>query len=311
MKTFDQFLVEAQKRIRMQRYHHGTPESSADKIKKSGFKGSEVHASTSARTADAFGKRYGKDTRTISIRVPSNSKNVQKTSGQQGVDAWGRKHHSVVMSPEYATKHITKTPTVPAPKVPRKYKDLSPFKRRTKTQPKPKTIEEAKRLRVLNLIHSTSRDNKKKIQDSGFKDSPSTGSYGQGVYTSPSRRVTRDYGHSDVNLRIVNPKVHSTDSPKDFRSRMKKWITTSSDDDLVKNKNKPVDPRKQAKAAIESGKKVVKVPNAHENPTRNVASGSYVIVDRDTANKSIVKNPRPTFRASGKSKRTKTQPKKK
>ena len=107
MKTFSQFLEET-KIIRMKRYYHGTPESSADEIHKSGFKGSEVHASTSARTADAFGKRYGKDTRTISIRVPSKSKNVERTQGQQGIDAWGRKHHSVVMSPEYASKHITK-----------------------------------------------------------------------------------------------------------------------------------------------------------------------------------------------------------
>lgn len=137
MKTFTQFLEEA-KRIRMTRYYHGTPESSADEIHKSGFKGSEVHASTSARTASAFGKRYGKDTRTVSIRVPSNSKNVEKTEGQRGVDAWGRKHHSVVMRPEYATKHITKSPTIPAPKVPKKYQDLSPFKRRTRTQPKKK-----------------------------------------------------------------------------------------------------------------------------------------------------------------------------
>ena len=129
-------------------------------------------------------------------------------------------------------------------------------------------LEEAKRMRVLNLIHSTSRDNKKRIQDSGFKDSPSTGSYGQGVYTSPSRRVTRDYGHADVNLRIVNPKVHSTDSPKQFRTKMRNWVKNSSDEDLVKGKNKPVDPRKQAKAAIESGKKIVRVPDAHENPTR-------------------------------------------
>ena len=295
----------------MTRYYHGTPESSADEIHKSGFKGSEVHASTSARTADAFGKRYGKDTRTISIRVPSKSKNVERTQGQQGVDAWGRKHHSVVMSPEYATKHITKSPTVPAPKVPKKYQDLSPFKRRTKTQI-PKTVEEAKRMRVLNLIHSTSRDNKKRIHDSGFKDSPSTGSYGQGVYTSPSRRVTRDYGHSDVNLRIVNPKVHSTDSPKQFRTKMRNWVKDSSDDDLAKGKNKPVDPRKQAKAAIESGKKIVRVPDAHENPTRkDLPKGSYVVVDKDMANRSIAKNPQPTFRASGKPRRTKTQPKRK
>ena len=133
MKTYSEFITEA-KRIKMTRYYHGTSASSADNIHKSGFKGSEVHASTSARTADAFGKRYGKDTRTLSIRVPSKSKQVQKTKGQQGIDAWGRRHHSAVMSPEYASKHITKSPTIPAPKVPKKYAHLSPFKRRTKTQ---------------------------------------------------------------------------------------------------------------------------------------------------------------------------------
>jgi hypothetical protein len=44
----------------------------------------------------------------------------------------------VVMNPEYASKHITKSPTIPAPKVPKKYQEFSPFKRRTKTQPKAK-----------------------------------------------------------------------------------------------------------------------------------------------------------------------------
>ena len=325
MKTFTQFIAEV-KKLRFVKMYHGTSTSSADKIKKSGFNTPEVYASTSKEIAKSFGNRKGEDSKVVSFRVPKKDiKNeppgkVVKTDGQRGVDDWGRKHYSTAMNPDYAKKHISKERpgVIDSPKIGRDFRDRyfknnpnSRFKRRTRTQPKPKTVEEARRMRVLNLIHSTSRENKKKIQDSGFKDSPSTGSYGQGVYTSPSRRVTRDYGHSDVNLRIVNPKVHSTDSPKDFRSRMKKWITTSSDDDLVKNKNKPVDPRKQAKAAIESGKKIVRVPNAHENPTKNVASGSYVIVDKDTANKSIVKNPRPTFRASNKPRRTQTQPKKK
>ena len=84
----------------------------------------------------------------------------------------------------------------------------------------------------------------------------------------------------------------------------------ASDEDLVKDKNRPTDPRKQSKSAIESGKKIVRVPDAHENPLRKVPRGSYIMMDKDTANKSIDHNPQPPMRAKGKERRTKTQPKK-
>lgn len=174
-------------------------------------------------------------------------------------------------------------------------------------------LEEAKRVRVLRTKHYTSPENKKEIMNKGFKDSPSSGTYHpQGksvVYTTPSSRVGNDYGTRPVSLRIVNPKIDSTDSPKGYRSKLKSWMRDASDEDLVKDKNRPTDPRKQAKSAIESGKKIVRVPDAHENPMRKVPKGSYIMVDKEVANKSIDKNPPPTMRAKDKAKRSKTQPK--
>jgi hypothetical protein len=174
--------------------------------------------------------------------------------------------------------------------------------------------EASKRVRVLKTKHYTTPENKKEIMSKGFKDSPSSGTYHpQGksvVYTTPSSRVGNDYGTKPVSLRIVNPKTHSTDSPKGYRSKLKSWMRDSSDDDLVKDKNRPTDPRKQAKSAIESGKKIVRVPDAHENPLRKVPRGSYIMVNKEVANKSIDKNPQPTMRAKDKTKRSKTQPKK-
>jgi len=176
-------------------------------------------------------------------------------------------------------------------------------------------IEEARRMKILRTAHYTSAENKKKIMDAGFKDSPSTGSYHPDnrkdiVYTTPSSRVGNDYGTRSVSLKIVNPKINSTDSPKGYRSKLKSWMRDASDEDLVKDKNRPTDPRKQSKSAIESGKKIVRVPDAHENPLRKVPKGSYIMVDKETANKSIDKNPSPTIKAQGKERRTKTQPKK-
>jgi predicted kinase len=175
-------------------------------------------------------------------------------------------------------------------------------------------INEARRMRVLRTAHYTSPENKKEIMTKGFKDSPSSGTYHpQGksvVYTTPSSRVGNDYGTRPVNLRIVNPKIHSTDSPKGYRSKLKSWMRDASDEDLVKDKNRPTDPRKQSKSAIESGKKIVRVPNAHENPMRKVPRGSYIMVNKEVANKSIDRNPQPTIKSKDKKRRTQTQPKK-
>jgi hypothetical protein len=178
-------------------------------------------------------------------------------------------------------------------------------------------IAEAKRLKVLRTAHYTSASNKENILKSGFKDSPSTGTYHPDnkkdvVYTTPKSRVGSDYGSSRVNLKIVNPKVKHTDSPRDFGKNIKKWVASSSKEDLAANKNKPTSAPDQAKSAFKSGVKVVRVPNAHGGftPKPGQPKGSYVVVDRDTANKSIDKNPQPTIRAANKSRRTQTAPKK-
>lgn len=179
-------------------------------------------------------------------------------------------------------------------------------------------IDEARRMRVLRTAHYTSASNKENILKSGFKDSPSTGTYHPDdqkgiVYTTPSSRVGTDYGYSRVNLRVVNPRMTSTDSPRDFGKNIKKWTATASDEDLAAGKGRPTSSVNQAKAAFQKGDKIVRVPNAHGGftPRPGQAQGSYVMMDKDVANKSIDRAPSRTMRAKGKQRRTKTQPKKK
>lgn len=177
-------------------------------------------------------------------------------------------------------------------------------------------IEAQRRMRVLRTAHYTTASNKNEILKSGFKDSPSSGSYHPDdrkgiVYTTPSSRVGTDYGSSRVNLKMVNPKVTHTDSPRDFGKNIKKWVASSSEEDLTANKGKPTSAVDQARSAFKKGAKVVRVPDAHGGfvPKEGNPRGSYVMMDKDTANKSIDKNPSPTMRAKGKGRRTKTQPK--
>lgn len=179
-------------------------------------------------------------------------------------------------------------------------------------------IEEARRMRILRTAHYTSNSANHEIMRSGFKDSPSTGAYHPDdrkgiVYTTPSPKVGSDYGHSRVNLRLVNPKVTKTDSPMDFGKKIKNWVATSSKEDLAANKNKPTSAVDQARSAFKSGAKIVKVPKAHGGftPREGQPQGSYIMVDKDVANKSIDKNPQPTMRAKGKQRRTKIRPKRK
>lgn len=175
-------------------------------------------------------------------------------------------------------------------------------------------IEEAKRIRVLRTSHYTSASSKDEILRSGFKDSPSTGTYHPDdrkgiVYTTPSSRVGSDYGGSRVNLKLVNPKVKSTDSPRDFGKNIKNWMASASDEDIANKKGKPTSSVDQAKAAFKKGEKVVRVPNAHGGftPRPGQAQGSYVMMDKDTANKSIDRTPSRMLKARGKERVTKTR----
>jgi hypothetical protein len=131
MKTYSQFITEAEQRLKMVRVHHGTSQSAAKDIKKSGFKGDEVHAATHPDTARGFGKRYDKKPSTVTMLVPKKSIKDQpekgakavKTQGQRGTDALGRKHYSVAMTPEYASKKVVKTQgTVQKPRIPKRFR---------------------------------------------------------------------------------------------------------------------------------------------------------------------------------------------
>lgn len=172
-------------------------------------------------------------------------------------------------------------------------------------------LAEVRKLRVLRTAHYTSRDNKNSILKSGFKESPSSGTYHpegtkRTVYTTPTPRVGNDYGYSRVNLAIVNPKTKNTISHKDSRERKNELVMNYSGDDLMA-KAKEVSPIMQARNAISKGEKVVRVPDAH-NAGAKAGKGSYIMVDINTANKSISRNAPPTMRANNKPRRTKTQP---
>ena len=135
MKSYKEFMTEAEKRIKMVRLHHGTSPESADKIKKSGFTGGEhgeVHTSTNPKTARAFGARYSKKPRNVTMLVPAKSiKNKPekgskaiKTDGQRHTDDFGRRHYSVAMDPEYASKRIVKSDgRIQKPQIAKRYRD--------------------------------------------------------------------------------------------------------------------------------------------------------------------------------------------
>ena len=131
MKTFSQFITEAEKTLKMVRLKHGTSSDSAREIKKSGFKGDEVHTSTNTNTARGFGRRYDKNPSVITMLVskkkikdqPESGAKAVKTQGQRGTDSLGRKHYSVAMDPEYASKRVVNTTgTVQKPKVPKRFR---------------------------------------------------------------------------------------------------------------------------------------------------------------------------------------------
>tara|TARA_Y100000015_G_scaffold36049_1_gene37040 strand:- start:331 stop:744 length:414 start_codon:yes stop_codon:yes gene_type:complete len=135
MKSYKEFMTEAEKRIKMVRLHHGTSPESADKIKKSGFTGGEhgeVHTSTNPKTARGFGARYSKKPRNVTMLVPAKSiKNKPekgskaiKTDGQRHTDDFGRRHYSVALDPEYASKRIVKSDgRIQKPQIAKRYRD--------------------------------------------------------------------------------------------------------------------------------------------------------------------------------------------
>ena len=130
-KTFSQFIIEAEKQLKLVRLRHGTSSEASKKIKKSGFKGDEVHTSTNTDTARGFGRRYDDNPSIITMLVPKNNIKDQpekdakavKTQGQRGTDAMGRRHYSVALDPEYAsTKIVKQSGTVQKPKVAKRFR---------------------------------------------------------------------------------------------------------------------------------------------------------------------------------------------
>ena len=152
MKTYKEFMLEAASQtLKYVKMYHGT--TAADKIKKGGFNTSDVYASTSKDIAKSFGSRHGENPKAITFRVPkkdikdSPPAKVVKTSGQRGIDDWGREHYSTVMDPDYAKKHISKEKegVIDSPKIGKNFQKRyfkanpnSRFKPRTRVRPRRK-----------------------------------------------------------------------------------------------------------------------------------------------------------------------------
>ncbi len=172
---------------------------------------------------------------------------------------------------------------------------------------------ESRRMRVLRTSHYTSRDAKDSILKSGFRESPSSGTYHpegskRTVYTTPSgSSVGNDYGYSRVNLRIVNPRTKNTISHKEYSNKKNDLIQNYSGDDLMQ-RVRELSPILQSKNLIQQGNKVVRVPDAH-NAGAKAGKGSYVMVDIDTANKSIDRNNIPRIYPRNKPRRKMIRPK--
>jgi hypothetical protein len=156
-------------------------------------------------------------------------------------------------------------------------------------------LEESRKLRILRTAHYTSKENKDAILKSGFHPSPSTGTYhpegsSRTVYTTPSSRVGRDYGHSRVDLAIMNPKVKTVNSYANYRNQKRDIVTNAESGEEVGQKIRQLSPIHQSRDAIAKGDKVVRVKDAH-NAGATAGKGAYIMVDLDTANKSVSKNP--------------------
>ena len=94
MKTYSQFIVEAEKKLKFTRVYHGTSKSNADKIKSGGFKDSEhgvygsgVYSSTSRNVARRYSRDSGGgnknyvDSGVVSSLIPSNKvKTIRQSS---------------------------------------------------------------------------------------------------------------------------------------------------------------------------------------------------------------------------------------
>ena len=153
------------------------------------------------------------------------------------------------------------------------------------------TRKAGKRMRVLNTAHYTTQENKEKILKHGFNRG-SSGVYhprdseNETIYTTPSSRVGKDYGKSRVNLRVINPKIKSTENRRGFHAKY------SQSSESERKSLRP--PQEHSKELIKKGEKIVRIPDAHHTNVK----GSYIMVNRDTANKSIVSKRQPTMRAN-------------
>lgn len=163
-------------------------------------------------------------------------------------------------------------------------------------------IAEAKRIRFLSVYRGDSKEIAKEIQKNKNARSSEYGVYGPGVYASSDKNVARDYAGDSGDAGVTKSRIPI--------KRIKTIRTPEhSDGEGIQKGREEVygNPRNSVR---------IKNAASHMERTRNAPNkkpkgteSDYVVVNPDTFNRGITTQP--TFRASGKPRRSKTQPKKK
>lgn len=162
-------------------------------------------------------------------------------------------------------------------------------------------LEEAKRIRFLNVYRGDSKEVAKGIQKNKNARSSEYGVYGPGVYASSDKNVARYYAGDSGDAAGVTKSRIPTKRIKTIRT------PEHSDGEGI---------QKGREAVYGNPRNSVRIKNAasHMERTRNALNkkpkgteSDYLVVNPDTFNRGITTQP--TFRAQGKPRRTKTQPK--
>jgi len=169
-------------------------------------------------------------------------------------------------------------------------------------------FDEAKRIKFLNVYRGDSKEVAKSIQKNKNAHSSEYGVYGPGVYASSDKNVARHYsGHNSGNRPNSDEGVTRSRIPT-------KRITTIR----TPEHNSTEGIQKAREAVYGNPRNSVRIKNAASEQERRSnapnkkarkTESDYLVVNPDTFNRGITTQP--TFRAQGKPKRTKTQPKKK
>jgi len=171
--------------------------------------------------------------------------------------------------------------------------------------------EAQKRISQYTVYHGRSVEGAKRTRESGeFREPRSAGASGHGIYGSTNKNVARTYSRASgtkpdqgdmgvIQMRV--PKSHITTTKPGYEGRTQSF-------NIIRNNPET---------------KAVRIPNTAQpeelKPPKKYLTGigkrdkegDHVVLNPQYASSKIVKNPPPTIKASDKSKRTRTTPKRK